>query len=226
MRFFVAVTDDDWFSYLSEGVPPDEVNFWQPSGNVQFEALEPGEPFLFKLHSPNDYIVGGGFFGHFSILPVSLAWQAFGRNNGAETIQEMRERVEHYRKSIPSPGDDYGIGCILIESPFFFRREDWIPLTDWSKNIVRGKGFDTGMEPGKSIWDKVQTLLAGLNVLHEESPEYALNDQPRFGSPQTILPRLGQGSFRIMVTDAYRRHCAVTRSPILYVLDAAHIKPY
>jgi hypothetical protein len=102
MRFFLAVTDGDWFSYLSAGVPPDEVNFWQPSGNVQFKALQPGETFLFKLHSPNDYIVGGGFFGHFSILPVSLAWEAFGHNNGARTIQEMRERVEHYRESVPN----------------------------------------------------------------------------------------------------------------------------
>jgi len=226
MRFFLAVTDDDWFSYLSAGVAPDEVNFWQPSGNVQFKALQPGEPFLFKLHTPNDYIVGGGFFGHFSILPVSLAWEAFGQKNGARTIHEMRDQVEHYRESVPSPGEDYNIGCILLESPFFFSREDWIPVTEWSRNIVRGKGFDAGVEPGKSIWDRVQTLLAGLDVLREESPEYALSDKPRFGSPQTVLPRLGQGSFRIMVTDAYQRHCAVTRSPILYVLEAAHIKPY
>jgi putative restriction endonuclease len=225
MRFFLAVTDDDWFSYLSTGVPPDEVNFWQPSGNVQFKALQPGEPFLFKLHSPNDYIVGGGFFGHFSILPVSLAWEAFGQKNGAMTIDEMRERVERYRRSVIIRGEDYNIGCILLESPFFFKREDWIPVSDWSRNIVRGKGFDAEVEPGRSIWDKVQILLAGRNVF-EEFPEYALNEKPRYGSPQTILPRLGQGSFRIMVTDAYGRHCAVTRSPILYVLDAAHIKPY
>jgi len=190
MRFFLAVADDDWFSYLSAGMPPEEINFWQPSGNVQFKALQPGEPFLFKLHSPNDYIVGGGFFGHFSILPVSLAWETLGQNNGARTIDEMRGRVERYRKSVPSHGDDYNIGCILLESPFFFRREDWIPVTDWRRNIVRGKGFDAGVEPGKSIWDKVQTRLAGLDILREESLEYALNDQPRFGSPQTILQRL------------------------------------
>ena len=100
MRFFSAVTEDDWFSYLSAGVAPDEDNLWQPSGNVQFKALQPGEPFLFKLHSPNDYIVGGGFFGHFSILPVSLAWEAFGQKNGARTIHEMRDRVDHYRESV------------------------------------------------------------------------------------------------------------------------------
>jgi putative restriction endonuclease len=171
MRFFLAVTDDDWFSYLSAGAPPDEANFWQPSGNVQFKALQPGEPFLFKLHSPNDYIVGGAFFGHFSILPVSLAWEAFGQNNGAGTIQEMRERVEHYRESVPSTGEDYNIGCILLESPFFFRREDWIPVSDWKRNIVRGKGFEADVEKGKSISTKVQTILTDMNTHHDGLPK-------------------------------------------------------
>jgi putative restriction endonuclease len=33
-------------------------------------------------------------------------------------------------------------------------------------------------------------------------------------------------SFRVVVTDAYRRRCAVTRERTLPVLQAAHIKPY
>ncbi len=38
-------------------------------------------------------------------------------------------------------------------------------------------------------------------------------------------PRLGQGAFRIVVTDVYDRHCAVTGEKTLPVLDAAHIRP-
>lgn len=30
----------------------------------------------------------------------------------------------------------------------------------------------------------------------------------------------------MLVTDAYKRRCAFTGSPVLHVLDAAHIKPY
>ena len=41
----------------------DEVNFWQPGSNTQFRALSPGELLLFKLHSPDNFIVGGGVFG-------------------------------------------------------------------------------------------------------------------------------------------------------------------
>jgi putative restriction endonuclease len=221
MRLFVAITDSDWFSYLSS-LSPDECNFWQPSGNVSFKALQIGEPFLFKLHSPDDYVVGGGFFSHSTILPVSLAWEAFGQKNGATTLQEMRSRVERYRRVPLSPTEDYNLGCILLQKPFFLPRESWITLPEWSRNIVRGEGFDTGVEPGKSLWQRVEAFTQAAAAL-EPVTEYI---GPRFGSPQTVLPRLGQGSFRVMVTDAYQRHCAVTRSPILYVLDAAHIKPY
>ena len=38
--------------------------------------------------------------------------------------------------------------------------------------------------------------------------------------------RLGQGAFRVLVTDAYQRRCAVTGEKTLPVLEAAHIKPY
>ncbi len=216
MRLFVAITDGDWFSYLSS-ISPDEVNFWQPSGNVSFKALQAGEPFLFKLHSPNDYVVGGGFFSHSTIFPVSLAWQAFGQKNGATTEHEMRARVERYRRVAPNPSEDYNIGCILLQKPFFFTREDWIPIRDWSPNIVRGKGLESETDPGKAIWERVQALLIGSNMPTEDVVENALLEKVRYGAPRTVLPRLGQGSFRVMVTDAYQRHCAVTHSPILLI---------
>ena len=41
-----------------------------------------------------------------------------------------------------------------------------------------------------------------------------------------IRPRLGQGAFRVLITDNYQRRCAVTREKTLPVLDAAHIRPY
>lgn len=56
MRLYVGVTDNDWFRFLAER-RPDELNFWRPGGGRAFRALEPGEPFLFKLHSPLNVIV-------------------------------------------------------------------------------------------------------------------------------------------------------------------------
>jgi len=121
MKLFVAITDSEWFNYLSE-LCPDEVNFWQPSGSGSFHALEPSEPLLFKLHSPNDFIVGGGFFSHYAILPASFAWSAFGQKNGAADETEMRRRIEKYRRVEPGAASDYSVGCILLQSPFFFSR--------------------------------------------------------------------------------------------------------
>lgn len=223
MRLFVAITDSDWYRHLS-GLKPDEVNFWQPSASTQFRALQAGEPLLFKLHSPDDFIVGGGFFSHFTILPVSFVWSAFGEKNGASSEQEMRRRVEKYRRTSQTDPTDYLLGCILLQSPFFFDRTDWISLSSWAKSIVRGKGYSTDQPEGTKLWAEVQERLMGVG-LEPAISEETISEQ-RFGNPLSVLPRLGQGAFRVIVTDGYDRRCALTGSHVLHVLDAAHIKPY
>lgn len=62
MNFFVAVTDYDWFQLHASKSRIEEVNFWRPSSEATFKALKTGELFLFKLHSPRNFIVGGGIF--------------------------------------------------------------------------------------------------------------------------------------------------------------------
>ena len=52
------------------------------------------------------------------------------------------------------------------------------------------------------------------------------SESPRYGSDVTVKPRLGQGGFRIIITDAYERRCAVSGERVLPVLEAAHIRPY
>jgi len=221
MYAFVAVTDKEWFAHLQVAGDLDEVNFWQPSAAGAFQALEPGGLFLFKLHSPEDFIVGGGFFSYWTKLLASFAWEAFGLKNGADTLEEMRNRIERYRRIRPSSGEDYEIGCILLQQPFFLPREDWLPVPDWSPNIVRGKTYDLTAEPGRTLWGEIQLRLrARAEPVGGEAP------QPRYGEPLLVHPRLGQGSFRVIVTDAYGRRCAVTREKALPVLIAAHIRPF
>ena len=50
MQAYVGITDRHWFECLRSIPKLDEVNFWQPSGNREFRAIQPGELFLFKLH--------------------------------------------------------------------------------------------------------------------------------------------------------------------------------
>lgn len=83
MQYWVAVTDNQWFNFLS-GIQPDEINFWHPSGKPPFTRLPEGTPFLFKLKSPNNHIAGLGFFCRFSVFPLSLVWEAFGEKNGSD----------------------------------------------------------------------------------------------------------------------------------------------
>lgn len=221
LKLYVAVTDSGWFNFLSE-LRPDEVNFWQPRPTGGFRALTPGEPLLFKLHSPENHIVGGGFFSHYAVFPASFAWASFGTKNGAATEVEMRRRIERLRRIESNDTSDYLIGCILLQTPFFFNRADWIEVPGWSREIVRGKGYTTEDEIGRRLWDEVDVRLkAGAASL----PEAAMEEEVQFGRPQFIMARLGQGAFRAIVTDIYKRQCAVTNSHVLHVLDAAHIRP-
>jgi putative restriction endonuclease len=77
MKAWLAVTDGTWFRYLRERPGIDEVDFWQPGGTREFRILSVGQPLLFKLHYPDHFVVGGGFFRHAPRLPVSLAWETF-----------------------------------------------------------------------------------------------------------------------------------------------------
>ena len=227
MRYYVGVTDFDWYRFLAARPDNDEVNFWQPSGGREFKALQPGSLFLFKLHSPRNFIVGGGVFAHWSSLPVSLAWDAFAEKNGAASLAEVRARVARYRH--PDDGrTDYPIGCILLEQPFFLPEPEWIPAPrDWKPNIVQGKGYDAAEGEGRRVWQQLATTMAAAVVggVGERPYEPALVAE-RYGKPTVVMPRLGQGTFRVLVTDIYDRRCAVTGERTLPVLQAAHIKPY
>lgn len=222
MRLYVGVTDRDWYEHLRRIPNLDEANFWQPSGKNQFRALTPGEPFLFKLHSPHNFIVGGGWFRHFSLAPVSLAWESFGEKNGASTYLEMRTRVEKYRDLAPHPQEDYRIGCILLVEPFFFDRDEWIPVPpSWRPNIVRGRGYTTSEAEGTALWAEVSARLAIERRVVAEASAAA----PMFGEPTLTRHRLGQGTFRLLVTDLYQRRCAISGEKALPALEAAHIRP-
>ena len=224
MKMYVGITDYDWFKTLKEA-NCDEVNFWKPGGQTNFKALDVGELFLFKLHSPQDYIVGGGFFLKFSKLPSSLAWEAYGIGNGAKNLLELNSRVYKYKKTNRQTDPDPNIGCILLYSPFYFEESGWIPIpNDWNRNIVQGKTYDTKELTGLALFKQVQEKLQFKNITQFEAMEKGTDI--RYGKEQIIKPRIGQGAFKILITDAYQRRCAITGEKTLPVLEAAHIKPY
>ena len=221
MRFWIGITDWDWFRFLAARPELPEVNFWQPSAGRRPVTLDEGALFLFKLHaSHGGAIVGGGFFVKYSALPVRLTWDTFGIENGAASFEEMVARIGRYRrKAIDVHGDQ--VGCLVLVEPFFLEESEWIaPPADWAPNIVQGKRYDSEVGEGARIWSQVQLALARRLPMEHAVAEH------RYGKPILVQPRLGQGAFRLLVTDAYQRRCAVTGERTLPVLDAAHIRPY
>ena len=227
MRGFVAPTDHGWYQFFLARSEVDEVNFWRPGG-LAFHALQPGEPFFFKLKAPHKGIGGFGIFARFAQLPVWRAWEVFGESNGVSDEQSFRERLvrltgnEAVRDMVRND-QDRPIGCVSIAQPVFFPPDEWVPVpSDWKANIVSGRSYDLSTGEGARLWhtclERAEQQAVGWV---EESLVGARN-----GRPQVITPRLGQGAFRIAVLDAYGGACAVTTEHSLPVLEAAHIRPW
>jgi len=217
MRGFLAPTDYDWFRFLRSREGIDEVNFWRPSGRQEFRVLQPGEPFFFKLKAPHNAVGGFGLFAGFKRLPDWLAWEAFGVKNGAADLAQLRRLLGRYTD------DPKGeIGCVMLTSPVFFPDGAFVEQPrDWKREAVRGKSYDLASGEGRRILEECLARAAATApaLVFEEAGA-------RFGEPSLVRQRLGQGTFRVLVTDAYRGACAVTSEHSLPVLEAAHIRPY
>jgi len=130
----------------------------------------------------------------------------------------MVQRIQRYRREVISVTHDE-IGCWILSGPFFLPRGQWIaPPDDWAPNIVQGKTYDDQGPMGARVWHDMTIGMA-------TTVPSAVSDE-RYGAPILVTPRLGQGGFRIAVTDAYQRRCAITSERTLPALDAAHIVPY
>lgn len=191
--------------------------------------MQSTEPFLFKLAFPLNAIGGIGFFSSHTFLPMSIAWDTFRNRNGCDTYDEFSKMILNYRtdKNNINPT----IGCIVLTNPIFFKQEDWVETPkDWGNSIVQGKSYDMENGIGKSIWEQVELILKKyafqdsgkanmLNLFEEPS-------LPQYGNSILTKIRIGQGAFRVLVTDAYSRRCSITGEKTLPVLEAAHIRPY
>src|SRR5450756_36262 len=125
----------------------------------------------------------------------------------------MTARIEAIRRRTGSTllarPQDYEVGGIMISQPVFFARDDWVADdADWHPRIQGGKTIDVSNGDGQRILTECLERTARLRP--EAEP---LEDElRRYGVPQTVQPRLGQGTFRIAVTGALGLALAV-RAP-------------
>lgn len=167
---------------------------------------------------------------HYTEIPISLVWDAFGEKNGAVSLIEMRARIGALRRETPRPWEDYVIGCILLAEPFYWPEELWIPEPpDWKPQIVRGKRYDLSTPPGKELWDRVvQNLEADPAVVRDRAPD-TFTGSDVFGGVRTGgagRRRIGQCTFSSLVRDLYNHTCAVSGERALPALEAVHIQPF
>ena len=123
MRGVVAPTDHGWYRFLFARPEISEVNFWRPGGHG-FAAIQPGEPFFFKLKAPYNAIGGFGLFARFVVLPVWHAWEC-SEADGTRDEWELLERLHRLGGGVrPGEGLSRPIGCIAVTEPVFFAPDE------------------------------------------------------------------------------------------------------
>jgi putative restriction endonuclease len=224
VKVYVAVTDFDWYGYLSSRPLIREGNFWRPFGSRAFKVLEPGEPFLFKTKAPLNTIVGGAIYEGFVSLNISRAWEFFGEGNGVSSAEALIQRISKITGETPDEIGDREIGCVLLRDLLFFpESEQWPRPSTFSANIVQGKSF---VSPGEDpIVDAIAQNILNRDDWRTGASENTENQGSMYGTPRMVAPRLGQGGFKAFVEEAYARQCAITHHQILPTLQAAHILP-
>lgn len=213
---FLGITDNDWFDYLRRNQITDEVNFWVPSAPPR-KLIEPGTLWLFKLKAPLDVIAGAGVFMHYSVLPLQMAWDAFGVHNGVPTIDAFRQVIMRYQHSGANSWNT-DVGCAVLDQVVYLSHEFWVPCHTGS--LVAGKHMASSDDQAV-----VRQVLRNLELTPSTPQVHARPFYSDSYTPQYALRevRQGQGTFRVAVTDAYNRQCAVSREHSLPVLEAAHI---
>lgn len=209
-RVNVGTTDPDWFAFLRSRRDLTEVNFWRPGNSPT--RLPRGTPWFYRERGTN-YVVGCGFFSAFSSMPVGLAWDTFGPANGFDDLQAFRTKMAVLQKT--SISDVRDIGCAVLSDPIYF--EEPIPFP------IRMYGPIVSLAVDDFVAKPLLAALSG-NAALSAFPQITVHGGA--GKPRVVVPRLGQGTFRVLVTDAYGRRCAVTGEKTLPALEAAHIKPY
>lgn len=225
----IAITDENWYRFLEARPELAELNFWTPSARRSFRAPQ-FSPFLFKLRAPHNAISGYAYFAHFSKLPDWLAWEVFGSGNGCSSFEEMHVRITQIRERIrydDRTGSE-DIGCIQLVSPIFFPPDAWIPQPeDWHPRTQTTMKYDLTTGEGGRVWAACLRQSASLGAVAPLSAlPLSAEAGRRYGDARLVEPRLGQGTFRIAVLDAYDRACAVTGEHSLPALEAAHIRSY
>jgi len=97
----------------------------------------------------------------------------------------------------------------MISQPVFFACDDWVAdHAEWHPRMQGGKTVDVSRGDGQRTL--AECLERTTRLWREAGP--LADELRRYGAPQIVQPRLGQGTFRIAVTSAYGACAALGRA--------------
>jgi putative restriction endonuclease len=141
----------------------------------------------------------------------------------------MRGKIAEIRRRMRFAGTERvaAVGCIVVVNASFFPASEWVSQpNDWPVRNLRPMRYDLEQGEGARVWAECLARVTAHGAEDIDQHVMAREMAPRYGSPVLVRPRLGQGAFRVSVTEAYERACAVTGEHSLPALEAAHIRPF
>ena len=167
-EYYLGITDKKWYSFLKEeygiGLIGEKVNFWT-NRTERVKKFEEGELFLFKLHNIKDsdekgQIVGCGNFDYYEKMTISEAWEKFGRRNGAESLDSLKESLGKYKEVEEDLEESAERICIILKNIIFFDEDKWIDgPKDWSERISTGRPYSNETEIGEKLLKDVDDRI-------------------------------------------------------------------
>lgn len=218
----IAATDLDWFNFLKNTSPPEDINFWTPTP-WNIKRLSQGDKLYFMLKSPIRKIGGYGHFKYYENLSAKEAWIRFGKGNGVKNLHELISRCSKYvhKNSLRhSLNENPMIGCIVLKNCVFFDEEDYfIPEhygVSFPLQVVKMKYIDEDF-----IIQKNDQLITTTNHV------FCLIDEQNISyKTSKIKERKGQAQFRLNILKAYDFKCVISEETCLDIIEGAHIQQY
>ena len=139
-------------------------------------------------------------------------------------VDELRARIERYRRKPFEPLEDPEIGCVLLNSVQFFPQDQLLAApNDFAMNIVRGRTYSIGeVGGGHSVVEAVLKHRARSELT--DAATHVIYGHTR-GEPIVTIPRIGQQAFKAVIEENFHHRCAVTGDRVRPVLQAAHVLP-
>jgi putative restriction endonuclease len=217
----------------ADGPAVEEFVLWRPASDSGYIApVGPGEPVILtsRFDGRPDYrtAIGGGVFSGRSRMTLSELWEWFGQASGARSIQELRATFKFMIGQEISSADDPEVDTLLLYHARFFRDEEVVELAVNETQFILHQGRYVqlgGLPPTDTFVRSVLTYFQPRSDPEADEVAQIVLGTIR-AAARTVVPRLGQGAFRAMVSDAYAHQCALTGYRVRPVLEAAHIKSY